>query len=277
MRSPAPRFVVFMHLPLSLVAEAFLPPEDGRLDLDAVGNSRALRPRPVGADAEAEANLRQPEEFPAPSWAESGRTVEDHEALVSAPADRHSPDRVPLPAPAGKPEPEPGREAGPRPRAGREPEEAAVERLRQIVSTERDAPDHGAMGRATPAEPPGPGLAKGAAGMPGNASGGVGADSSDGKARDRAEDPDVGAGATGGDGNGSAPVPPAPESKEGLYLRALDEAKGLKVLSANVLQRRLQLGRNGVLEILQRMLDEGAIDEDDLDSRTFVELVRRQA
>ena len=47
-----------MHLPLSLVAEAFLPPEDGRLDLDAVGNSRALRPRPVGADAEAEANLR---------------------------------------------------------------------------------------------------------------------------------------------------------------------------------------------------------------------------
>lgn len=75
----------------------------------------------------------------------------------------------------------------------------------------------------------------------------------------------------------SAPVPPAPESKEGLYLRALDEAKGLKVLSANVLQRRLQLGRNGVFEILQRMLDEGAIDEDDLDSRTFVELVRRQA
>ena len=230
---------------------------------------------------EAEANLRQPEEFPAASWAESGRTVEDHEALVSAPADRHSPDRVPLPAPAGKPEPEPepGREAGPRARAGRGPEAAAVERLRQIVSTERDAPDHGAMGRATPAEPPGPGLAKGDDGMPGRASGDVGADSSDGKARDRVEDPDVGAGATGGDGNGSgsAPVPPAPESKEGLYLRALDEAKGLKVLSANVLQRRLRLGRNGVLEILQRMLDEGAIDEDDLDSRTFVELVRRQA
>ena len=73
------------------------------------------------------------------------------------------------------------------------------------------------------------------------------------------------------------PESPAPESKEGLYLRALDEAQGLKVLSANVLQRRLRLGRNGVFEILQRMLDEGEIDEDDLDGRTFVELVRRQS
>lgn len=47
-----------MHLPLSLVAESFTPPRDGWLDFDTVGSPRALRPRPVGADAEAEANLR---------------------------------------------------------------------------------------------------------------------------------------------------------------------------------------------------------------------------
>ena len=47
-----------MHLPLSLVAESFTPPGDGRIDFDTVGSPRALRPRPVGADAGAEANLR---------------------------------------------------------------------------------------------------------------------------------------------------------------------------------------------------------------------------
>ena len=163
-------------------------------------------------------------------------------------------------------------------------------------------------GQTAAAEPPEPSLTEDDSGMKGGASGEVGADSPDSpdrklspvetapqesparqsesvqsavsgrKGLERAgEHTDVGA--TDSDRNvpDAVPVQPAPESKEGLYLRALDEAKGLKVLSANVLQRRLQLGRNGVFEILQRMLDEGAIDEDDLDSRTFVELVRRQA
>lgn len=47
-----------MHLPLSLVAESFNPPESRLLDFDSVGSPRTLRPRPVGADASAEANLR---------------------------------------------------------------------------------------------------------------------------------------------------------------------------------------------------------------------------
>ncbi|MYA04936.1 MAG: hypothetical protein F4Y37_10065 [Caldilineaceae bacterium SB0664_bin_22] len=255
---------------------------------------------------EAEANLWEPGAFPATSGTESGWTVENHEELVSTPVDLSPLDRAPLP-PAGKPEPEPdpGQEIGPQRRPGREPESAAVERLRQIVSTGQDSPGHGATGQAAAAKSSGPGLSEDASGMKGGASGKVGSDrpnreSSPGETvpqepparrsesvpstvssrqgSDRAgEQSDVGATDSDRDEPDSAPVPPAPESKEGLYLRALDEAKGLKVLSANVLQRRLQLGRNGVFEILQRMLDEGAIDEDDLDSRTFVELVRRQA
>ena len=47
-----------MHLPLRLVAESFTPPRDGQLDFDTMGSPRPLRPRPVRADAEAEANLR---------------------------------------------------------------------------------------------------------------------------------------------------------------------------------------------------------------------------
>ena len=47
-----------MQLPLSLVAESFTPPGSDRLDFDTVGSPRALLPRPVGADASAEANLR---------------------------------------------------------------------------------------------------------------------------------------------------------------------------------------------------------------------------
>ena len=255
---------------------------------------------------ETEANQRDLGAFPAASWTESDGTVEDHESLVPVPADFHLPDRTPLLPSADKPEPEPARrELGTRRRPGREPESAAVERLRQIVSAERDAPGHGAAGPAAATEPPESGLSENDTGTQGGASEEAGLDSPDresspgntasqepparrsesvpsavsgrkGSGRASAQT-DVGA--TGSDRNepGPAPVPPAPESKEGLYLRALDEAKGLKVLSANVLQRRLRLGRNGVLEILQRMLDEGAIDEDDLDSRTFVELVRRQA
>ena len=255
---------------------------------------------------EAEANLWEPGAFPAASGTESGWTVENPEKLVSTPVDLSPPDRAPLPS-AGKPEPEPDpdQEIGPRRRPGREPESAAVERLRQIVSTGRDSPGHGSTGQAAAAEPSGPGLSEDVSGMNGGASGEVGADSPDRKAPPdetapqeppvhqsesvppavsgrkgsglTGEHADVGATDSDRNESDSAPVPPAPESKEGLYLRALDEAKGLKVLSANVLQRRLQLGRNGVFEILQRMLDEGAIDEDDLDSRTFVELVRRQA
>ena len=47
-----------MYLPVSLVAESFTPPGEGRLDFDSVGSPRRLRPRPVGADAAAEASLR---------------------------------------------------------------------------------------------------------------------------------------------------------------------------------------------------------------------------
>ena len=47
-----------MDLPLSLVTESFNPPAARLLDFDSVGSPRTLRPRPVGADASAEANLR---------------------------------------------------------------------------------------------------------------------------------------------------------------------------------------------------------------------------
>ncbi len=47
-----------MDLPLSLVAESFAPPPARLLDFDSVGSPRSLRPRPVGADASAEADLR---------------------------------------------------------------------------------------------------------------------------------------------------------------------------------------------------------------------------
>ena len=47
-----------MQLPLSVVADSFIPPGGGRLDFDTVGAPRTLRPRPVRADGSAEANLR---------------------------------------------------------------------------------------------------------------------------------------------------------------------------------------------------------------------------
>ena len=47
-----------MQLPLSVVTESFIPPGGDRLDFDTMGAPRTLRPRPVGADASAEANLR---------------------------------------------------------------------------------------------------------------------------------------------------------------------------------------------------------------------------
>lgn len=255
---------------------------------------------------EAEANLWDLGAFPAVSGTESGQTMEPHEALAFPPADLYPPERAPLPPPSGEPEPDSDREVEIRRGPGREPESAAVERLRQIVSTGQDSPERGLAGQAAAVEFPGAGLSEDASGMkggvfeeevrsdspdrelsPGNTvpqepptsraeSGPSTGSSRQGSGR-AGEHTDVGVADSDRNEPNSAPVPPAPESKEGLYLRALDEAKGLKVLSANVLQRRLQLGRNGVFEILQRMLDEGAIDEDDLDSRTFVELVRRQA
>ena len=252
---------------------------------------------------EAEANLRDPGEFAEAPWTEQpGRTMEDKETVASAPADLHAPDRVPLPSPASESgvESGPGRAGGIRSERGREPEAAAVERLRQIGSAGQDAPGRGPAGPAAAAEPPGPAWSPGDSGTGDGASGNVRLDRpatsrSDGdkepqapEARQSKPVQSVVSGRTGAkaeadaadgdrDDPRSVPEAPAPESKEGLYLRALDEAKGLKVLSANVLQRRLRLGRNGVFEILQRMLDEGEIDEDDLDGRTFVELVRRQS
>lgn len=47
-----------MDLPLSIIAESFNPPAPRRLDFDSVGSPRTLRPRPVGAGASAEADLR---------------------------------------------------------------------------------------------------------------------------------------------------------------------------------------------------------------------------
>lgn len=47
-----------MDLPFSLVTESFNPPTARLLDFDSVGSPRTLRPRPVGADASAEADLR---------------------------------------------------------------------------------------------------------------------------------------------------------------------------------------------------------------------------
>jgi selenocysteine lyase/cysteine desulfurase len=47
-----------MDLPLSFVTESFNPPTARLLDFDSVGSPRTLRPRPVGADASAEADLR---------------------------------------------------------------------------------------------------------------------------------------------------------------------------------------------------------------------------
>ncbi len=47
-----------MDLSLSLVTESFNPPTARLLDFDSVGFPRTLRPRPVGADASAEADLR---------------------------------------------------------------------------------------------------------------------------------------------------------------------------------------------------------------------------
>lgn len=47
-----------MDLPLSIVAESFNPLAPRRLDFDSVASPRTLRPRPVGAGASAEADLR---------------------------------------------------------------------------------------------------------------------------------------------------------------------------------------------------------------------------
>lgn len=75
-----------MELPLSLVTSSFAPPAHGRLDFDSVGAPRALRPRPVGADALAEANLRTDLAWfwnSNADWAEDQIEVgETYEALV---------------------------------------------------------------------------------------------------------------------------------------------------------------------------------------------------
>ena len=75
-----------MQLPLSVVAESFTPPGPDRLDFDTVGSPRTLRPRPVGADASAEANLRSDLAWfwnSNADWAEDQIAVgETYEALV---------------------------------------------------------------------------------------------------------------------------------------------------------------------------------------------------
>ncbi len=67
---------------------------------------------------------------------------------------------------------------------------------------------------------------------------------------------------------------PSPPQKEDFYQKALDIAESGTVLSVSVLQRRLKIGRNKALALIDQMLDAGKFDEDLLDSQTFMALVR---
>jgi selenocysteine lyase/cysteine desulfurase len=75
-----------MDIPLSLVTDSFAPPADGQLDFDTVSSPRALRPRPVGADASAEVSLRADLAWfwnSNPDWAEDQIALaESYEALA---------------------------------------------------------------------------------------------------------------------------------------------------------------------------------------------------
>ncbi len=65
-----------------------------------------------------------------------------------------------------------------------------------------------------------------------------------------------------------------PARGEDFYQMALRIAEAGTVLSVSILQRRLKIGRNKALALMEQMLEAGAIDEDRLDSQTFMALVR---
>ncbi len=67
---------------------------------------------------------------------------------------------------------------------------------------------------------------------------------------------------------------PASGRDADFYQRALDIAEGGTVLSVSILQRRLKIGRNKALALIDRMLEADKVDEDLLDSQTFMALVR---
>lgn len=63
-------------------------------------------------------------------------------------------------------------------------------------------------------------------------------------------------------------------AKKDFYQQALDIVETGTVLSVSILQRRLKIGRNKALALIEQMLDAGKCDEDSLDSRTYMALVR---
>ena len=67
---------------------------------------------------------------------------------------------------------------------------------------------------------------------------------------------------------------PASGRDADFYQRALNIAEGGTVLSVSILQRRLKIGRNKALALIDQMLEAGKVDEDLLDSQTFMALVR---
>ena len=65
-----------------------------------------------------------------------------------------------------------------------------------------------------------------------------------------------------------------PESDDGVYARSIQLAQGGAVCSASLLQRRLKVGKTKALALLDQMMADGHMDEERLDSRTFMDLIR---
>ncbi len=79
--------------------------------------------------------------------------------------------------------------------------------------------------------------------------------------------------APGTDADAQKRQPAAPES---LYAAGCQIVQGVERCSVSLLQRRLKIGQAKALELMSQMLDEGVVDEDVLDSRTYMQLVRFQ-
>ncbi len=67
-----------------------------------------------------------------------------------------------------------------------------------------------------------------------------------------------------------------PSVAESLYTTCCQMVQGVDRCSLSLLQRKLQIGQSKALELMSRMLDEGVLQEDDLDSQTYMQLVRFQ-
>ena len=65
-----------------------------------------------------------------------------------------------------------------------------------------------------------------------------------------------------------------PESEASVYARSVQLAQGGAVCSASLLQRRLKVGKTKALALLDQMMADGHVDEERLDSRTFMDLIR---